>query len=250
MSIDQGMRGTIGPGGHGKSLSVAFRLYRRAQAGRRVIANTPCIDLRVRRVLTPYGWMWGPVNAETFGTSWAEAYITRLDQLPTLAECDVWLDEVWSWMAGHHWKENREDHEDVFAWMYQDRKDDVIVEWTHRVLDVDINIRRNTIELSRCSKWGPLVFHVVKDPQETGSKPRVRWYLINPATYDLYSTYQQIGDGRKRKRAAFGDEAARGSRRGGASSLRSAGRGAVSSLPGGAAGRGWFRNDSRDTITA
>lgn len=187
------IRGTVGLGGRGKTYTTVQRLWRlHRHFGREVFSNTPLVDLRVCQRVTPNGVMWCPVNAETFGESWAAGYVTRFQDIYSLDNCEVLLDEVGTWMHKTEW--NKMPME-VRQFLTQDRREGVNVWWTYRTTRVYFELWDNTGELTRCVRYGPFVFMTKSDPEAPDERPTREVMTMTQAGHDLYDTFFRVGDG-------------------------------------------------------
>jgi hypothetical protein len=184
------IRGTIGRGGSGKTLSTIARLWHLFKTGRDIVSNTPLIDLRVRYVEAPFGWMWVPVDTATFGKSWASAYVHRFEDVYDLENCEVLIDEMGAWMPSD---QHRSMPEEIRRFLSQDRREGVNVWWTHRTTKVFHQVRDNTSDLARCSRYGPFIVAESADPETPDEKPVKKYYRVDPNLYDLYDTYARVG---------------------------------------------------------
>lgn len=184
------IRGTVGLGGRGKTLTTVQRLWRLYQAkGRQVYSNTPLIDLRVRRDPVQ-GWV--PVDLRTFGRSWAAGYVMSFEDIYRLDNCNVLLDEVGTWMHRSEW---RDLPREVRQFLTQDRREGVDVWWTYRTTRVYHELWDNTGELSRCDRYGSIIVRHVSDPQIPADKPSRVFHWVTPMVHDLYDTAFRVGGG-------------------------------------------------------
>lgn len=182
----------VGRGGAGKSYAATRYLRMRYNQGRAIYSNTPLIDLRVkwRPDLGLFG-MWVPVNAETFGIDWADGYIYTLQEILTLDNCDVFLDEFASWLSS---RDSKDVPPEFSRFLAQDRREGVDLVATHRTFNGLVKeVRDNTAEVSKCYRFGPLSVQRVYDPDEP-TDVVYRWLGINSSIYDLYQTHARVGD--------------------------------------------------------
>lgn len=186
------IRGTVGRGGSGKSLTTVARLHALYKKGREIISNTPLIDLRVRKCMLPDGSQgWLPVNAATFGTSWAAGYVTTFSSIYDLDNCEVFIDEMGAWMPK---KDHAKIPDEVTRFLNQDRREGVNLWWTHRTTRVFYEVWDNTAELTRCTRYGPFVRMEQSDPESPADKPVTKWEQVKPELFDLYDTYAKVGN--------------------------------------------------------
>jgi hypothetical protein len=184
------IKGTVGRGGSGKSLTTVERLWFLHRHHKRAIwSNTPLIDLRVR--FDPLRGMWFPVDPGGFGQDWAEGYCTKFADIYDLDNCDVFLDEIAGWMPKHEWTKIPAE---VRRFLAQDRREGVNIWWTHRTTRIFYEVLDNTAEITRCVRYGPWVVASSSDPETPDEKPVKKLYWVKPSIHDLYQTMARVGN--------------------------------------------------------
>jgi hypothetical protein len=188
------IKGVVGRGGSGKTFFTVNRLWRLFKAGRDIYSNTPLVDLRVRWYRTPNGFQWIPVDCETFGKSWASGYIKTFEDIYALDNCEVFLDELGSWMP--HRSKAIAIPEEVRRFLAQDRREGVNIHWTHRTTQVFPDVLANTAEITRCQRYAMFVVGQSFDPEDRAEKVgRRNVLMVSPHVYDLYQTLARVGNG-------------------------------------------------------
>jgi hypothetical protein len=182
------IRGFVGRGGAGKTFSAVSYLWSLYKRGRAVYSTTPLVDLRVK--WSPVLEMYVPVDALHFGLDWAAGYLTRFDEIYGLDNCEVFLDEVGGWMDA---KDHSTIPDEVRRFLAQDRREGVNINWTHRTTRVFHYLLDNTAEVSRSTRYGPLIWSKVFDPQDPKEQHN-RFTVVSPKVYDLYQTLARVGD--------------------------------------------------------
>lgn len=180
--------GCIGRGGSGKTLRTVCRLWRLYKSGRTIVSNTPLVDLRYRWSVAAATFV--PLDAATFGRSWASDYARTLDDVYTIADAEVFLDELAAWCPAHKHKSIPDEFRRVIA---QDRREGLNIHWTHRTTKVFHEIRDNTKTIEQCVKWwGGLSQVVSYDPQDPAERLK-RFFLMQPRHFHLYQTFARVG---------------------------------------------------------
>lgn len=183
------IRAFVGRGGSGKTFAAVRYLWGRWKRGRAIYSTTPLIDLRVK--FDKEKRMWLPVNAVSYGLDWADGYLNKISDVIDKDNCDVFLDELAAWLPA---KDYNDIPPEFMRFLAQDRREGVDMVWTHRTFDGVIpEMRRNTAEVSRGMRFGPMIIQKVYDP-DTPKDTATRVLFVSPKVYDLYQTLARVGD--------------------------------------------------------
>lgn len=186
--------GYTGLFGGGKTLNMVRDAYHEKQRGRAVYANIPLPDWRIRR--TRQYWFFGaysvqPMCERTYGQSWADGYVEKLEDVLKLDNALVLLDEVHMWMHATEW---RNVSFEVRRFIAQQRKFGVDLWWTaQRAAGVFNEMRELTTMIYECRRYGTLSLLDVVDPIAKARMGR-KWRMIGPQYWELFESEFYVGN--------------------------------------------------------
>lgn len=189
------VEGYDGRPGAGKTLTMISRAWKRKKMGKRVRANVPLIDYRVRKKRHHF---FGPkytaaCSVDTFGKSWADGpVLTTIEECIREDNCLILLDETHMWLPAVEWEKVGFETRRMLA---QQRKNGLDFWWTAQNGSDVFNVVRNlTQTLNRVSRYGPYIIMDQCDPK-TGTSFGRAYVTVHPSHFGLYDTYFEVGNG-------------------------------------------------------